>query len=413
MSVRRVWALLPALASAGLLSVGLIAAQPPQAPGGPTPRVVPGPHVPAAMSARFLTGVRPDADMHPLPARVTGRAALGAGGYAHQWPGFHATARFEGTGIALAIDDPANRYRVTLDGATIMLTRLGAGLLRIGGLIPGSHEIRLEKLSEKAEIGHFGGFFLPPDAVALPPPEPAPLIEFVGDSDTVGYGDTAPGRDCTSEQQYLATDTSMAYGPLTARTLGADYRLVAASGIGLVRNLGGGDDPAMQQLYDHAIPSQPGVARAPEQSADIIVIGLGSNDFAERPDLKEGREDLLRQQHAFSSRLLRFMRARRAEAPSARIVLLAFGEYGKALVAAHERARDAFVAEGDHADLVILPELARTACHWHPSLNDHEVIAEALTGLLQSAPQPSELPASRTAPHQRPGGRLFSKLILH
>lgn len=123
----------------------------------------------------------------------------------------------------------------------------------------------------------------------------------------------------------------------------------------------------------------------------MIVIAVGSNDFAERPDLKEGHQNLMRQQRIFASRLLRFMRARRAEAPSARIVLLVFGEYGRNLVEAHEEARDAFAADGDRADLLILPELARTACHWHPSLNDHQIIAGMLTDLLQS-PRPASEP---------------------
>ncbi|WCR09513.1 lipase [Paracoccus stylophorae] len=389
MSGGKIWVMLPALASAGLLSLGLWAGQPQPPVTGPTPPVATGPRAPAGMTVQFQAGSRPDAAMSPLPARVTGRAARDGDGYLHQWPGFHATARFSGTAVALAIDDSVNRYRVTLDETQIVLTRVGAGMLRIGGLAPGRHQIRLEKLSESAQIARFDGFFLPAGADPLPPPDRAPLIEFVGDSDTVGYGNTAPGRDCTPEQQYLATDTSMAYGPMAARALDADYRIVAASGIGLVRNLGGDHGPAMQDLYDRTIPSRPGTA--PQQPADVIVIAVGSNDFAERPDLKEGHQNLMRQQRIFASRLLRFMRARRAEAPSARIVLLVFGEYGRNLVEAHEEARDAFAADGDRADLLILPELARTACHWHPSLNDHQIIAGMLTDLLQS-PRPASEP---------------------
>jgi lysophospholipase L1-like esterase len=380
MSVNTVWAMLPALASAGLLAFGLLAAQPPRPADGPVPVVA----APAGMSAQFIPGAQPTSDMTGLDARITGRASVGARGYEHQWPAFHASARFSGHSVAVALDDAANRYRITLDDAAIVLTRPGAGMLRIEGLSDGPHRIRLEKLSERSEIGRFDGFFLPAGGTALPTLPAVSLIEFVGDSDTVGYGNTGPGRDCTSEQQYLATDTSQAYGPMTARALGADYRVIAASGIGLVRNLGGGSDPAMAQLYDRALPSRPDAASAPERAADVVVIGLGSNDFAERPEPDQSRRELQQQRDRFAGALLQFMRDRRAHSPSARIVLLAFGEYGDDLIAAHRQARDEFVADGDAADLLVLPELARTACHWHPSLNDHQVISAKLTRLLKA-----------------------------
>ncbi|MCF3974880.1 SGNH/GDSL hydrolase family protein [Paracoccus salsus] len=386
MSVTATWVALPALASAGLFVLGLIAAQAPRAAEGPVPQVQPGQHAPAGMDARFEPGARPDPQMVLLHAHVTGRASLRPDGYIHQWPAFRASARFTGPRIALAIDDAANRYRITVDEATVMLTRPGEGLLWIDGLGRGEHRISIEKLSETLEPARFGGFFLPAGGTALPPLASAPLIEFVGDSDTVGYGNTAPGRDCTAEQQYLATDTSKAYGPLTARALGADYRVVAKSGIGLIRNLGGDTDVTMRDLYDLAVPALPDAPRAPEPAADAVVIGLGSNDFARPSDADDSREATLRFQRAFSAALLDFMHARRAEAPDARIVLLVFGEYGRNLVDAHRQARDEFAAAGDHADLVVLPELARTACHWHPSLNDHQVIAMTLTGLLRSPP---------------------------
>lgn len=374
MTVKTVWILLPGLASAGLLALGLLAGQPPRPAEGPLPPVLVGTEAAGGLEARFLPDVTADTGMLPLPARVTGRAARDGQSYLHQWPAFHASARFAGTEVAVELDDPGNRYRLTLDGAEIRLTRVGRGLLRLSGLGAGPHEIRLEKLSERADIGRFGGFFLPADGDPLPPPAPRPLIEFIGDSDTVGYGDTATGRDCSAEAQFLATDSSRAYGPMAARALGADYRVIAASGIRLVGDAEAGF-PGMASLYETALPLHPERQRAPEQPADLIVIGIGSNDYGDR-------ENLSRLGDPFEATLLEFMRARRAEAPKARIVLLAFGEYGRDLVEAHGGARDAFATGGDHADLVVLPELARTACHWHPSLNDHQVIAQRLVDLL-------------------------------
>lgn len=378
MTARTVWILLPGLGAAALLSLGLLAGQPPRPPEGPVPPVVIAAGAPAGLAVGLLPADGPPADFLPLPAQVTGRAVIADGGYQHQWPAFHARARFEGPGIAILLDDPANRYRVTLDGARIQLTRTGRGLVVLTGLGPGPHDIRLEKLSERAEIGWFGGFYLPPGARPLPPPPPAPLIEFIGDSDTVGYGDTAPGRDCSAEAQFLTTDSSRAYGPMTARAIGADYRMIAVSGIRLVAEPGS-VFPGMIHAYPAGLPLYPDRPRAPEQPADAIVIAIGSNDFG-------GAEDPAQVGARLSTALLDFMRARRAEAPGARIVLLTFGEYGSNLVGAHQRARDAFIAGGDRADLIVLPELARTGCHWHPSLNDHQLMAGRLVDLL--APDP-------------------------
>ncbi|MDP5306189.1 GDSL-type esterase/lipase family protein [Paracoccus spongiarum] len=379
-------------ASALLLAAGLWAAQPPRPFEGPVPPVSIAPDAPAGFAARFETGAAPASAMKMLPAHLTGRIAApgdagpGRNDVLHQWPGFHATARFEGTGFALSLDDDANRYRLVIDGTEVMLTRPGRGLLRVSGLADRPHLVRLEKLSETGKTARFGGFFLPPGARALAPPAPGRLIEFVGDSDTVGYGNTAPGRDCSGAAQFLATDTSRAYGPATAAALGADYRIVAASGIGLIRNMDGSGTGTMRDLYPTALPLQPDAPALPAPPADVIVIALGSNDFGTVPGLDEDRAARARLRDDFSAALLDFLRARRAEAPAARLVLLAFGEYGKDLVAAHRAARDAFVASGDRAELIVLPELARTGCHWHPSLNDHAIVALRLTSLLGAPP---------------------------
>lgn len=390
-----IWVALTALATSGLFAAGLLWAQAPRPAEGPLPPVLIAAQAPPGLAVDILAGAGPDA-MQALPARIVGRAAPDGDWLVHQWPAFHASAAFHGHGVDVALDDAENRYRLSIDDTHILLTRIGRAIVRVRGLADGPHQIRLEKLSERAEPGRFGGFALPRQAMALPAPRPDMLIEFVGDSDTVGYGNTAPGRDCSAEAQFLATDTSRAYGPITARALGADYRIIAASGIGLVRNLGGGRDGSMSEIYPTAIPSRPDAPRAPELVADVIVIGLGSNDFARPSDQPQDSDEAQRLGEDFAASLLAFMRARRAEMPAARMVLLAFGEYGADLVAAHRIARDAFAAGGDHADLVVLPELARNGCHWHPSLNDHRVIADRLVDLLR----PSATAAAPTGKDQ-------------
>ena len=375
----RVLALTGAALVAGLAS---LAWPEPPLPDPPVPLLRLSPD--AGFSAEL---VAQQPGLTPLPAQVTGRVAAGAGpgAFLHEWPGLRAQARFQGDAVSLRLNDDIDRWRVTLDGRAVEIARPGPKDLRIGGLPPGPHEIRAERISEWHGPAEFGGFFLGPGATALPPPEPSSrLIEFIGDSDTVGFADTARQRDCTSEQVFAATDTSLAFPAQVAQALGADYRVIARSGIGLLRNADGLEPGrTMRQLYPLALPSRPEAAALPGQRADILVIGIGSNDFGSDIGKDEPWPDQAALSRDFGPALTDFARARLAENPGAQLLLLAFGEYGDKLTAPYQQAADTLTAEGFATDLVILPKLERTACLWHPSLADHALIAETLTASIR------------------------------
>ncbi len=330
--------------------------------------------------------VAPQPRLTALPAQVTGRVAADSSGegYRHEWPGFHASARFAGTGITLRFDDAVNRWRVILDGEAVELSRPGRQDLRIEGLAPGPHVIRAEKISESWEPALFGGFFLEGSAAALPPPEPAPrLIEFIGDSDTLGFANTAERRDCSEEEVYAATDTSRSFGPQVAAALDADYRMVARSGIGLLRNYGGADpERTMERLYPLALPGDAEATALPQRQADIVVIALGSNVFGSSLAPGERWSDPSQLRRDFAPALADFAAARMQENPGAQIVLLAFGEYGPELVEAHRSASDLLTAGGIANRLVVLGDPKRNACLWHPSAADHAMIARTLIQAL-------------------------------
>lgn len=358
---------------------------------GPARPMIPVPQIGLAKDAGFRVRlVPPQPDLVALSAKVTGRAAAGpAQGYRHEWPGFHAAARFEGTGITLRFDDAVNRWRVVLDGKPVEISRPGRQDLRIDGLTPGPHAIRAEKISESKGPALFGGFLLDAAAKALPPPEPGRLIEFIGDSDTVGFANTAEHRDCGDEEIYAATDTSRSFGPQVATALGADYRLVARSGIGLLRNYGGADpDHTMDRLYPLALPGDAAATALPQRQADIIVIGLGSNVFGSELAPGERWTDKSQLRRDFGPALADFGTARAQENPGALMVLLAFGEYGPELVEAHRSASDLLTARGIANRLVILGEPRRNACLWHPSAADHAMIAETLIEVLNAEDPP-------------------------
>jgi lysophospholipase L1-like esterase len=312
-----------------------------------------------------------------LPAGIGGVASPFEEGFRQEWPGFHAEARFSGPGLILRLDDGANRYRIRIDDRVLVLTRPGAAELRIGELGEGEHRVRLEKLGESGSPAWFGGFFLPPGSQPLPPPDPGHVIEFLGDSDSVGYGIASGVRTCSPEVQALTTDATRAFPALVAENLGMDYRVIARSGITLVRNPGN-----MGAIHALALPGDPRAPLAPQPAAEIIVIGLGSNDLAQPLTETEWPGGVAGMRTALARGVEDLARAREARSPGARLVLLAFGEYGPDLVEPYRQAQAALLRDGFHADLLVLPGLARTACHWHPSPEDHELIAAKLTDLL-------------------------------
>lgn len=363
-----------------LAAFGLWQVASPRLPQGPVPALETQSAGSAIAALREGAALPPGAQ--PLSLATTGRILPDGPGFRHQWPAVQATARFEGDQVLALFDDALNRYRVTVGGTVLLLTRPGNAQLHISGLGPGPHDILLEKLSESPGPARFGGFFLPSGGQALPPPAPlARSIAFIGDSDTVGYGNTAASRDCTAEQVFLTTDTGQSFGPRVARHFGAEFGVVARSGVGLVRNYDGAEPGrSLPDIYPLLLEGGPVAA---ESTAGVIVLGIGSNDFSTSLRTGEGWADVAALRADFQATLLYFLRSLRAANPDALFVLLAFGEYGEDLLAAHRAAHDAFLAEGARAELLILPELGRGACHWHPALADHALVAERLIAVLE------------------------------
>lgn len=357
------------------------------------------PPLPTLMVVAGADGQRPEArltapqpGLNALPLEIGGRAAAGKdGGLRQEWPGFHATARFSGREVRVRFDDGINRWRVILDGGRsgqVELSSPETQDLLISNLAPGAHEIRVEKISESFMPASFGGVFVPGGrAAALPAPQPPPpVIEFIGDSDTVGLANGATRRECSEAESFAATDTSRSFGPQVAAALGMDYRMIARSGIGLLRNYGGAaPGTTMRDRYPLALPGDPAAARLPQQPASIVVTGLGSNDFGSALQPAEPWRDMAALSRDFAPALTEFLRARARENPGALQILLAFGEYGAPLVAPYETAQRALKRDGIDATLVVLPELERSACFWHPSAADHALIARSLLAAIHAS----------------------------
>lgn len=358
---------------------GLMVSRPPASLALPLP-----PTVEVLTDAVQLT-LRPAAAVAPLPRLaplVIGAAEADAQGWKHVWPGVQWRARFSGTGLWLLFDDAVNRYRIDIDGTPVaIVTRPGDQALELNGLARGLHDITVVKISESTGPARFGGFLLPAGTDGLPPPSASSmLIEFIGDSDTVGYGNTVISRTCTAETVFLATDISRSFGPRVAAHLGADYRMIARSGVGLIRNYDGFDPGRTMATLYPAAPLLP--------QPQVIVVGLGSNDFvaALHEDERWSDADALRRD--FTRSLVSFVRQRHEAAPEALIILLAFNEYGPDIRRAHEEAAAELGESGIATVLVPLPKFDRGGCDWHPSENDHSLIAQLLIDAIKARLDP-------------------------
>ncbi len=343
----------------------------------------------AALAALALSN--PAAAQTPLTPNIGGRTvALPDGGLEFGWPGVYFEGRFTGSSVEVAVDPGAEHLTISIDGQVrTELTKPGVARLTFKDLGPGEHVVRLDKLTESQDgSARFLGFFVGPGGRALPPPKRAHRIEFIGDSYTVGYGVRSTTRACTRAEIHDLTDTSLAFGPILSRRLDADYRIVAFSGRGVVRNYGGAaPGQTLPVLYPRLIPGQaePRVDPAEPWRPDLIVIGLGTNDFSRPLTPGETWADEAALHAAYSQAYAAFVRDLARRQPQARFLLIAIGNFAADV----QQVAQAIDAETPGlATPVRITGMDRAACDWHPSIADQRMMADRLEAAARTLGNP-------------------------
>jgi Carbohydrate esterase 2 N-terminal/GDSL-like Lipase/Acylhydrolase family len=351
----------------------------------------------SAQSLTIEKGQQPD--VQPLAVHTGGRIDISGTTYTHQWPGIYLEAAFQGRSVTLSFDDPANEYRLLIDGLDpIPLAQPGTTSIRISGLTDSPHQLRLEKVTESvSETGSFGGFTI--DAGGQPgtvlPRQRQ--IEFIGDSDMTGYGIHAPGRDCTPDQVRLLSDTQVAYPALVGKHFDADYQINAISGRGMVRNYDGFDPGvALPLVYPYSLPATGAAYADPAWQPQIIYIALGGNDFATPLHGGESWANTTALIDDFTASFGRFISMLHTQHPQASLLIAM--PYGAVIPEVRTPAFTAAFQSAllttagdiglDHIDFLTLtdskPEF--TACDYHPSLRDQQNRAAWLIGYLDEHP---------------------------
>ena len=220
--------------------------------------------------------------------------------------------RFRGTSLSVTLfSEPTvkgrNAYiRFTLDGARRRI-RLPVGEKVLCFCLPaGEHTFEIIKLNE-SESNSLALSSAVTDGVFLPVTEEKQLkIEFIGDSITTGFGVRAKRAD---EEYTTATqDVTFAYSYLTARALNAEMEVSAASGWGMYKSKYA--ENALPDFYENIDLTRNREKYDFSYRPDVIVLALGTNDFAYLADLAgEKREKeyaaLKRKSVSFTRKLLK------------------------------------------------------------------------------------------------------------
>ena len=201
------------------------------------------------------------------------------------WSGSGFVVRFDGSGVAVSLDDQAGFMTVVVDGEVqpTLTTTPGMQTYPLAAdLPPGRHVVELYRRTEGNQ-GTTVVHDVTLDGELLAPPSVERRIEIIGDSISAGYGNEGVDPcDFTpdTENHYLT------YGAVAARELGAEVHTIAWSGKGMVHNFGGDTNEPMPEIYDRTIAAEPGDWTFAWQP-DAVVVNLGTNDFSTDNDPTE------------------------------------------------------------------------------------------------------------------------------
>ena len=255
----------------------------------------------------------------------------------YAYPGVSIKAMFNGTGISATINDygaggasTTNYYKVFIDGAiyTEQLKMLSGENTYVlaSNLSLADHTVELMKITEGASgKSSFKGFTLigGNQSLLTLPSKPNKKIEFIGDSWTCGFGNLSQystGSASMVNGNYVAAneDNYYAWGPLTARALGAQYHITATSGRGLYRNNTGSTNNTIPKNYDNTLEDD--ASAVYDHSTfhpDVVVIHLGTNDMAQ----EEGGSQYKLDDVAFTNTYIDFITKIRNYHPCANVII--------------------------------------------------------------------------------------------
>ncbi|MGW4944962.1 cellulose binding domain-containing protein [Actinoplanes sp. NPDC004185] len=296
--------------------------------------------------------------------------------------GAYLVTGFTGTRVALRQRAAIDLYYSIDGGADVYLSNVsGTVNLTPAPLRAGNHTLRV---SYRVVAGSyhgdavFQGLVLDSGATTVAPPRPARLVEFIGDSITVGT---------TSSKNALT-----AYGWLTGERLGAAHTQIAEGGACLVSAADGCTGMADRFLRNNTAAGSP-LWDFSRYRADAVVINLGTNDVG----------------HGVSSttfqtvytQLLRDIRARYPQA-----AILALQTFTKRYAAQTQAAVQTVTSAGDRNTFFVPTDgwvpAGGLSDNVHPNDAGHQAIAARLAPIITERIGTSTSPSPTVSPTGSP-----------
>jgi lysophospholipase L1-like esterase len=297
-------------------------------------------------------------------------------------PGVYITVSFTGSYFDAIINDEVlwgknqNYLEVVLDGKPVRLQTKGkTDTINIGrNLSPGKHTLVICKNTE-ANIGYIelAGFYC--EALTQPPARPKRKIEFIGDSITCGTGSDMSVVNCGKGVWQDQHNAYLSYGPVTARKLKAQYHLSAVSGVGLMHSCCN-MDIIMPQVFDKISMRNDTIEWDFKKfQPDVVTICLGQND---------GVQDSAE----FCKNYISFLRKVRMKYRNANVILLTSPMADEPLTIFMKKMLSAIAAESHrNGDVKIhtyfFTRSYTAGCDYHPSLQEHALIAAELSTAIK------------------------------
>jgi hypothetical protein len=320
---------------------------------------------------------------HPAVRYIGRFDRRNAGVVRFDWPGVAVETRFEGSYCGVLLRGDGGLYDVVVDGVSSVrrFDTLSVARTLAFGLADTIHGLRIVKRAEglRGEVVALRGFYLDSGKTLLPPlgAMPARRVEFVGGSNLLGFGVEADTVWCDTPANF--SNVSLSFGAVAARELGAEGRVLAISGKGLVRNWMSPFSAAphpLGQYYPLALKNDPSAAwDFKAWVPQAVAACFGTNDFSTYPHPPKA---------LFIESYRNFLDGVRARYPGVQIVCVVSAReparsYVRELV---ERER----AEGN-ARIHFFPfgevPTGQCGCDWHPNAKAQEYIGKELAKILE------------------------------
>lgn len=319
---------------------------------------------------------------HPY-IQYTGRIDFSNPALPRFWqPGVYITVHFSGTYCDVIVNDEMlwgknhNYIELVLDGKPARLQTKGkTDTINAGRNLPaGEHTLVLCKNTE-ANIGYLELVGFRCEALLEPTAKPTRKIECIGNSITCGTGSDMKAMPCGKGLWHDQHNAYMSYGAVAARELNAQYHLSAVSGIGLLHSCCN-MDIIMPQVFDKISMRDNAVAwDFGRYQPDVVTVCLGQND---------GVQDSA----VFCGKYISFLKRLRGYYPTANFILLTSPMADETLKVFMQKTLGAVAlqlnSEGDtRVDTYFFSRSYTGGCDYHPSLDEHKLIAAELTAAIK------------------------------